>query len=71
LCSSCHKRYDYTDERRKKLSKAFKGRKITWGYKISKANTGRKLSEKTKKKIGEYNKAHPRPIDKNGRFCKK
>lgn len=24
LCSSCHKKYDYTDERRKKLSETFK-----------------------------------------------
>jgi hypothetical protein len=38
LCSSCHKIYDYTDERRKNLSNALKGRKIYWADKIGKAN---------------------------------
>lgn len=29
LCSSCHKKYDYTAERKKRLSNSLKGRKIT------------------------------------------
>lgn len=35
LCSSCHKKYDYTTERRKKLSKIMTGRSVTWGNRIS------------------------------------
>lgn len=69
LCSSCHKKYDYTPERCKKLSTSLKGRKITWGNKISKANMGRVLSSETKKKMSEYAIKNPKKRSKiNGRF---
>jgi|SRR3990167_1964971 len=71
LCSSCHKKYDYTDARREKLSQSLKGREITWRDKISEANKGRKLSEAQKKQISEYNKKHPRERNKAGRFTSK
>lgn len=45
LCSSCHKKYDYTKERRERLSKSLIGRKIAWKDKISKANKGRVFTE--------------------------
>jgi hypothetical protein len=70
LCSSCHKKYDYTPERKKKLSASLKLVPHTkeWAAKIAKANKGLVRSEKTKKKISEYNKKHPRPRDDKGRF---
>ena len=71
LCSSCHKKYDYTDERKKKLSDAMRGREILWKDKISLANKGRKLTETQRKKISEHNKQHPRPRNGKGQFFKK
>ncbi len=69
LCSSCHKRYDYTPERRLKLSKIFKGRKITWGNKISKAQIGKKMSEESKIKMSVWHINHPPLRDKlTGKF---
>ena len=70
LCSSCHKKYDYTDERREKLSRALKGRKISWADKISKANKGRKPSKLAGIKASEYNLNNPRPRNKYGQFFK-
>jgi len=40
-----------TEETKRKISKANKGRKITWADKISKALTGRKLSDKQRKSL--------------------
>jgi len=70
LCDSCHKKYDYTDERRAKLSKSLKGRKITWGAKISKAQMGRKMSDETKEKMSLASKINylKRKRDISGRF---
>lgn len=70
LCSSCHKKYDYTPERRKKLSESLKKVIHTkeWIEKVAQANRGRKLSEDHRKKISEYQKQHKRPRDKYGRF---
>ena len=68
LCSSCHKKYDYTLEHRRKTSRAMKGRKITWGDKISKAKTGSVLSKEHRKKLSVWNKKHPRPRNEKGQF---
>ena len=68
LCDSCHKKYDYTDERRGKLKKAMTGRKITWSDKIAKATKGRIVTQVTKDKIREWQKLHPQPRDGKGRF---
>lgn len=70
LCSSCHKKYDYTEERKYKLSISLKGRKIVWADKISKSNMGRKMSDKTKKLMSSAAKVNykKRKRDKNGRF---
>lgn len=58
LCSSCHKKYDYTDERKVNLSNSLKGRKIYWIDEIAKANTGKKRSEEHKKKVSEAQKKY-------------
>jgi hypothetical protein len=42
-----------SDETKAKMSKAHKGRIITWRDKLSKANLGKCLSEKTKQKISD------------------
>ena len=68
LCSSCHKKYDYTEERKKKMSATMKGRKILWSEKISKSLKGRSLSEEAKKKISIFRKLNPRRRNKYGRF---
>lgn len=41
LCSSCHKKYDYTPERREKMRKAMTGRKITWDLNVAHDHKGR------------------------------
>ena len=58
LCSSCHKKYDYTNERKIKLSNSLKGRKIYWIDKIAKANFGKKRSEEHKKRVSEVQKIY-------------
>ena len=61
LCSSCHKKYDYTPERRVKLSKSLKLVPHTkeWNQKVVLANKGFKHSEKTKERMSEYRKKNP------------
>src|ERR1035437_8636728 len=61
LCSHHHKIYDYTPERRKRLSESLKKVPHTriWVERIARANRGRKLSEEHKQKISYYNKQHP------------
>lgn len=71
LCSSCHKKYDYTDERRAKLSKTLTGRKHWWAYKIAKANIGNKQSEEAKRKISVFQKANPKKRNEKGQFTRK
>ena len=68
LCSSCHKKYDYTDERKARLSNSLKGRIIHWKGKISLANRGRILSIETRKKYSEYRKLNPRERGSDGKF---
>jgi len=70
--------YIRTEEYKKDMSEKLKGRKITWGNKISAGKKGIKLSEKTKKKMSESHKgiSHPNmsrkgsknPAWKGGRF---
>ena len=54
--------YKRTQEHRKKMSKALKGRKITWKGKISKALKGRKLSEEHKEKLSIFREGKPSPM---------
>jgi hypothetical protein len=71
LCSSCHKKYDYTLERRERLSASLKKVVHTdeWNKKVGQANTGRVSSEETKNKLREYAKKHPKNRNKTtGRF---
>lgn len=70
LCSSCHKKYDYTPERKKKLSDSLKKVVHTkeWCKKISRANKGRKLSIEHRRKISEYQRKNKRARDNYGRF---
>ena len=70
LCSSCHKRYDYTEERKMKLSASLKGRIIHWKDKISIANRGRILSEAHKKAVSTYQKNNPKKRNERGQFKK-
>lgn len=56
LCSSCHKKYDYTEERRKKLSNSLKGRTIYWKDKISQSNLGKEMSIEAKEKMSLFHK---------------
>ena len=72
LCSSCHKRYDYTDERKEKLKATLKGRKITWDTKISETNKKRVWTKEMREKISSDNKLHPHTIKRNshGQFTK-
>lgn len=51
--SDTHKGFCPSAETRKKISNAHKGRKITWGIKISKAKAGTKASEETKRRLRE------------------
>lgn len=59
-----------SEESKHKLSIALKGRKITWGDKITIANTGRKLSEETKKKIKIFQNSIKK-FGKDNRFSRK
>jgi len=60
LCSSCHKKYDYTEERKKKLSISLKKVVHTkeWGAKISASLKNRKLTEQHIQNI-IYEKSKP------------
>lgn len=71
LCSSCHKKYDYTLERRKKLSASLKLVPHTkeWNRKVVLANKGFRHTDDAKRKMSEYRKKHPRKRNgKTGRF---
>lgn len=68
LCSSCHKRYDYTEDRKEKMRIIMTGRDIPWHYKIAEANRGRIIKDSTKKKISDYQKSHPRLRNAKGQF---
>jgi hypothetical protein len=68
LCSSCHKKYDYTPQHREKMRRIMTGRVHTWGAKISKSLKGRKLSDEHKRKMRVYAKRHPKPRNEMGRF---
>lgn len=71
LCSSCHKKYDYTSDRKKKLSSSLKKVVHTkeWNKKISHSLIGKKMSDSTKKKLSEWHKKNPYKRDpKTGRF---
>lgn len=65
LCNSCHKKYDFTEETRKKMSKTHKGRKASDEAKenIRKSKLGKKnpmygknLTKEHKKKISDAQK---------------
>lgn len=74
LCSSCHKKYDYTDERRKKLSISLKKvvHTLEWNKKVSEGQMGKIMSLESRKKMSEYQKKNPRKRDKlTGRFKSK
>jgi len=74
LCSSCHKKYDYTDERRKKLSKSLKKVPHTeeWNRKVSLGQMGKVMSLESRKKMSDYKKKNPPQRDPvTGRFKKK
>lgn len=47
------KLHSWSEESRTRLSESLKDREITWGRKISKANTGRTLPEETKHKMSK------------------
>ena len=66
LCSSCHKRYDYTLARRKKLSTSLKLVVHTkeWNKKVSEGQIGKKMSKESRKKMSDYKKKHPPKRDK-------
>jgi hypothetical protein len=61
LCSSCHKKYDYTPERRAKLSASLKLVPHTkkWNRKVVLANKGFRHSDESKKKMSDYKKKNP------------
>lgn len=74
LCSSCHKKYDYTLERRKKLSDSLKLVPHTkeWNKKIVIANKGFRHTEESKKKMSEWHKKNPYERNKKtGRYIGK
>lgn len=71
LCSSCHKKYDYTDERKKKLSISLKKVPHTseWNRKVSLGQMGKKMSIESRKKMSDYKKKNPPKRDlKTGRY---
>ena len=71
LCSSCHKKYDYTDERKKKLSDSLKLVPHTkeWNKKVSLGQKGKKMSLEARRKMSEYKIKHPPQRNKtNGQF---
>ncbi len=71
LCSSCHKKYDYTPERKRKLSASLKLVPHTkeWNRKVSKANMGRKQTDSAKRKMSIWHKNNLGKRNKtNGRF---
>ncbi len=72
LCSSCHKRYDYTDERKNKMRASMKGRKITWNTKVSETNKNRIWTKEMREKISNENKFRPHTSKRNkyGQFTK-
>lgn len=47
------KGFRHSEETKMKMSTSQKGRKITWGDKISKASKGKKCSEETKRKMSK------------------
>jgi 5-methylcytosine-specific restriction endonuclease McrA len=55
-----------SEETKKRMSKAQKGRKITWKEKISKAHKGKKLSEEHRKKLSEAFKGRKSHLWKGG-----
>ena len=73
LCSSCHKKYDYTDDRKVKLSKSLKKVVHTteWNKKVSLGQMGKKMSLESRKKMSIYKINNPPKRNKsNGRFTK-
>ena len=71
LCSSCHKKYDYTPERREKLSRSLKLVPHTkeWNRKATAHNKGYKHTDEAKRKMSIYQIKNPRTRNKtNGRF---
>lgn len=60
LCSSCHKKYDMTDEKRKQMSEVSKGKhhspKTEFKKGIVPWISGKKHSEETRKKMSEAHK---------------
>ncbi len=71
LCSSCHKVYDYTEERRKKLSASLRLVPHTkeWNRKATAHNKTFRHTDEAKKKMSEYRKKHPHERNKtNGRY---
>lgn len=62
-----------TDETKRKMSETKKGKKFTVEHraKIGIANTRRKLSEETKRKISEKHGKHILQFDLDGNFVKK
>jgi len=73
LCSSCHKVYDYTPERKKKLSESLKKVIHTkeWNRKVSAGQMGKKMSLESRKKMSEWRKKNPPKRDiKTGRIIK-
>lgn len=74
LCSSCHKKYDYTPERRAKMSASLKKVVHTeeWNKKVVLANKGFRHSEESKIKMSKWHKKHPYKRDKKtGRYVGK
>jgi hypothetical protein len=72
LCSSCHKKYDYTDERKVKLSKSLKLVPHTkeWNKKVGESNKGKVVSQAHRKILSEARKKNPKERDSLGRFIK-
>lgn len=71
LCSSCHKVYDYTEERKKKLSISLK--KVVhgpeWNKKVSLGQMGKKMSVESRRKMSIYKKNNPpKRNGKTGKF---
>lgn len=52
LCPSCHRRYDYTEEQRKKQSESAKGRVFSKSHRINLSKSGKGKGAKTVNQVG-------------------
>jgi len=62
--SGVYKHRKHSKETKRKMSLARKGRKITWGDKISKGLTGKKLSDSHRKNLSISHKGYKYPLER-------